>query len=156
MTHSHITLGWPHLLPPSYLRYDSSGKSKKSDMTYSCMRHAPYMNESCPMYGWVMPRIWMSRARYMNESCPMYEWVMPHVWMSHAPDTNESCPIYEWVMSQDTFHSSWRESGHRYQGVVYLDMCHTYQYEIRLNIWICVTHINIGGRIYWYMWHVSL
>jgi len=81
--------------------------TKERVVSYIGMSHVTYMNESCRMYEWVMPHIWMSHAThviphthtschteewaYMNESCHIYEWVLSHVWMSHVTYMNESC-----------------------------------------------------------------
>ena len=54
------------------------------------LSHVPYINESCPIYEWVMSHLWMNHVPYMNESCPIYEWVMSHIWMNHVPYMNES------------------------------------------------------------------
>ena len=109
------------------------------------------MNESCPVYEWVMSHVWMSHTAMslitrMNESCPMYEWVMSHVWMSHVPCMNESCHLDLQNLAQDT-HTN--------------ESCHTYEW-VMSHIWMShVTHMNESCHTYeWvrsHMWmsHVA-
>jgi len=66
-------------------------------MSHTWMRHVPYIDESCPIYDWVMSPV--KRARHQAQiitSCLPYEWVMS---LQNVTHKDESCLIYRWVMS---------------------------------------------------------
>jgi len=68
------------------------------------MSHVPRMNESRPIYEWVIEQV--SKGNTALHKCMQkwfsYEWVTSDVWMSHVPHMNVSCLSHEWVTKQDS------------------------------------------------------
>ena len=127
-SHTCSTSQWSH--PLTHLHYPFF-----LILSLACVSH---MNESCPMYEWVMSHVWISHVTHMTSHmvshlqyltiaspshtsilhllpptlsriCLACKRVMSHVWMSHVPCTNESCLIYEWRQGWHTSVTGWRK-----------------------------------------------